>query len=89
MDEEGGFLERRVKFVAPHQQFNPLTFENDLALLKFYEPVEFQPNIIPVCLPESDQDFIGRKAFITGWGRLSSGLLILQFFCVARFTCIE
>lgn len=30
----------------------------------------FQPNIIPVCVPETDENFIGRTAFVTGWGRL-------------------
>lgn len=37
---------------------------------RFYEPVVFQPNIIPICVPENDEDFIGRTAFVTGWGRL-------------------
>jgi hypothetical protein len=26
----------------------------------------FQPNIIPVCVPETDEDFIGRTAYVTG-----------------------
>lgn len=39
-------------------------------LCRFYEPVVFQPNIIPVCVPENDEDFIGQTAFVTGWGRL-------------------
>lgn len=34
----------------------------------------FQPNIIPVCVPESDEDFIGRSAHVTGWGRLYEGM---------------
>lgn len=37
---------------------------------RFYEPVTFQPNIIPVCVPEDDTDFIGQTAYVTGWGRL-------------------
>jgi Trypsin len=41
---------------------------------RFYEPVVFQPNIIPVCVPEKDEDFIGRTAFVTGWGRLYEGM---------------
>lgn len=40
---------------------------------RFYEPVVFQPNIIPVCVPELDEDFIGRTAYVTGWGRLYEG----------------
>uniref|UniRef100_A0A336M734 CSON005463 protein n=1 Tax=Culicoides sonorensis TaxID=179676 RepID=A0A336M734_CULSO len=69
-EEPYGYQERRVQIVASHPQFDPRTFEYDLALLRFYEPVIFQPNIIPVCVPDSDEDFIGRTAYVTGWGRL-------------------
>ncbi|XP_037928745.1 serine proteinase stubble-like [Teleopsis dalmanni] len=69
-EEPYGYQERRVQIVASHPQFDPRTFEYDLALLRFYEPVIFQPNIIPVCVPENDYDFIGQTAFVTGWGRL-------------------
>ncbi|XP_055698249.1 serine proteinase stubble [Phlebotomus papatasi] len=69
-EEPYGYQERRVQIVASHPQFDPRTFEYDLALLRFYEPVIFQPNIIPVCVPDSDENFIGRTAYVTGWGRL-------------------
>lgn len=59
--------------MASHPQFDPRTFEYDLALLRFYEPVKFQPNIIPVCVPQSDENFVGRTAYVTGWGRLYEG----------------
>ncbi|XP_074042438.1 uncharacterized protein [Leptinotarsa decemlineata] len=62
--------ERRVQVVASHPQFDPRTFEYDLALLRFYEPVTFQPNILPVCVPQTDENFVGRTAYVTGWGRL-------------------
>ncbi|CAG9820820.1 unnamed protein product [Phaedon cochleariae] len=62
--------ERRVQIVASHPQFDPRTFEYDLALLRFYEPVVFQPNILPVCVPQTDENFVGRTAWVTGWGRL-------------------
>ncbi|EEB15554.1 tripsin, putative [Pediculus humanus corporis] len=69
-DEPYGFQERRVQIVASHPQFDPRTFEYDLALLRFYEPVKFQPNIIPVCVPEDNTNFVGQTAYVTGWGRL-------------------
>lgn len=78
-EEPYGYQERRVQIVASHPQFDPRTFEYDLALLRFYEPVEFQPNIIPVCVPETDENFIGRTAFVTGWGRLYEGLFNAKF----------
>nr|AZP56668.1 serine proteinase stubble-2 [Locusta migratoria migratoria] len=60
----------RVQIVASHPQFDPRTFEYDLALLRFYEPVPFQPNIIPICVPTDDTSFVGHTAHVTGWGRL-------------------
>ncbi|XP_050679198.1 serine proteinase stubble-like isoform X2 [Leptidea sinapis] len=69
-EEPYGFAERRVQIIASHPHFDPATFEYDLALLRFYEPVTFQPNILPVCVPDDDDDFVGRTAHVTGWGRL-------------------
>jgi len=64
------FQDRKVQIVASHPKFDPKTFEYDLALLRFYEPVTFQPNIIPVCIPEDDANLVGKTAWVTGWGRL-------------------
>ncbi|CAH2056378.1 unnamed protein product, partial [Iphiclides podalirius] len=69
-DEPYGFAERRVQIVASHPHFDRNTFEYDLALLRFYEPVTFQPNILPVCVPDNDDDYVGKTAYVTGWGRL-------------------
>ena len=62
-----------MAIVVTHTKFDPLTFEYDLALLRFHEPVSFQPIIIPVCLPPSDKKFVGNVAWVTGWGRLYEG----------------
>ena len=72
-EEPDGHLDRKVQIVASHPKFDPKTFEYDLALLRFYEPVEFQPNVMPICIPEKDQDLIGETAWVTGWGRLYEG----------------
>ncbi|XP_014607527.1 PREDICTED: serine proteinase stubble [Polistes canadensis] len=70
-EEPYGFQERRVQIIASHPQFDPRTFEYDLALLRFYEPLPtFQPNILPICLPDDDETYVGRTAYVTGWGRL-------------------
>ncbi|XP_043526074.1 serine proteinase stubble [Frieseomelitta varia] len=70
-DEPYGYQERRVQIVASHPQFDPRTFEYDLALLRFYEPLSpFQPNVLPICLPDDDETYVGRTAYVTGWGRL-------------------
>ncbi|XP_035214384.1 flocculation protein FLO11-like [Stegodyphus dumicola] len=64
------FVERRVQIVASHPQFDRRTFEYDLALLRFYEPVTFQKNILPICVPSGNNSYVGKYATVTGWGRL-------------------
>lgn len=66
-------VERRVQIMTTHPDFNSRTFENDLALLRFYDPVKFQENIVPICLPTDDNDFVNRTGYVTGWGRLYVG----------------
>jgi len=63
-------IDRKVQIVASHPKFDPKTFEYDLALLRFYDKVDFQPNIVPICVPEEDTDLVGETAWVTGWGRL-------------------
>ena len=31
----------------------------------------YQPNIIPICLPDNDNRLVGQVGTVTGWGRLS------------------
>ena len=72
-DEPQGHIDRKVQIVASHPKFDPKTFEYDLALLRFYEPVEFKPNVIPICIPDEDETLVGETAWVTGWGRLYEG----------------
>ncbi len=44
--------------MASHPKFDPKTFEYDLALLRFYEPVQYQPNVVPICIPEDDSTLV-------------------------------
>ncbi|XP_057380414.1 serine protease filzig-like [Daphnia carinata] len=65
-------MEKNVKRVVVHRDYVERTFENDLAILELDSPVEFKPYIVPICLPStSDGDFVGKKAEVTGWGKLS------------------
>ena len=65
-----GHIDRKVKFVISHPKYDPKSFEYDLALLRFKEPVKFAKNLIPICLPYKNEDFAGQTGWITGWGRL-------------------
>ncbi|CAG9820819.1 unnamed protein product [Phaedon cochleariae] len=75
-------LSRNVKRVIVHRQYDAQTFENDLALLELEQPIHesfatvktHKHGIeIPVCLPRDQEDFTGRMATVTGWGRLKYG----------------
>ena len=38
----------------------------DVALVHMMTPVDFQPNIIPICLPINNDDLVGRIGSATG-----------------------
>eukprot|EP00090_Calanus_glacialis_P013655 TRINITY_DN22310_c0_g1_i1.p1 TRINITY_DN22310_c0_g1~~TRINITY_DN22310_c0_g1_i1.p1 ORF type:complete len:357 (+),score=90.67 TRINITY_DN22310_c0_g1_i1:218-1288(+) len=64
-------VDKRIEKVIIHRRFNNLTKEFDIALLKFKDgPIQFQPNIIPICLPTSSSSFDGSSGWVTGWGKL-------------------
>ena len=61
---------RRITRVITHVNFDKFSYEYDIALLKMVTKVDFQPNIIPICLPEdTDDNLVGRTGTVTGWGR--------------------
>ena len=68
-----GIQDRFVEIVALHPEYDSFSFSHDLVMLKMTEPVVFQPHILPVCVPEDDQDYAGQTGVVTGWGRLEQG----------------
>ena len=84
-EEPHKHIDRKVQIVASHPKFDPKTFEYDLALLRSYDKVDFQPNIIPICVPEEDRELVGETAWVTGWGRLYEGMyLSLQYSTIVQ-----
>ncbi|ROT62998.1 putative serine proteinase stubble [Penaeus vannamei] len=66
-------VQRNVKRVVVHRGYVAKTFDNDLALLEMERPVTFDEHIVPICMPQGDENFTGMIGFVTGWGRLSYG----------------
>lgn len=64
---------KNIRRVIVHRQYDAATFANDLALLELESPVEFDEHIVPICMPRDKEDFTGRMATVTGWGRLKYG----------------
>jgi len=56
-----------------HPDYNPATFQNDIALIRLQKKVVYKEHIIPVCLPEAATSYVGDKATVVGWGRTAHG----------------
>lgn len=62
---------RRVARLFPHEYFDTVTFDFDIAILELSKSVEFGPKVQPACLPETQfEDYSGSRGLIAGWGRL-------------------
>lgn len=55
-----------------HPQYNTQNLNNDIALLRFTEPLTFNSFVQPISLATSNApSFVGETATTTGWGRVS------------------
>uniref|UniRef100_A0A8D3BSP9 Suppressor of tumorigenicity 14 protein-like n=1 Tax=Scophthalmus maximus TaxID=52904 RepID=A0A8D3BSP9_SCOMX len=67
-------VRRNLKRIVAHQDYNPLTYDNDIALMELDKEVTLNQNIWPICLPSPSYDFpAGQEAWITGWGATREG----------------
>lgn len=41
----------------------------DIAVLRLNRPVVYRENILPICLPDPSDDFIGDVGIVAGWGK--------------------
>ncbi len=63
-----------MRRIIAHHEYNPLSYDNDIALMELDANVTLNQNIWPICLPSSTYDFpAGQEAWITGWGATREG----------------
>ncbi|XP_033126775.1 transmembrane protease serine 3-like [Anneissia japonica] len=78
--EDNAQFSSTISHIVLHEDYNPTTLDNDIAILKLTEPVSPPPNadslINNICIARPDMIFSpGSMCFITGWGATSeSGL---------------
>lgn len=61
-----------VTRILIHDNYNPETHENDIALVQLDREVTYTRYIHRVCLPEANQAISpGSTAYVTGWGSQS------------------
>ena len=56
-----------------HPNYNGRTNDNDFAVVRLADDVNFSSSIKPVCLPLPDRNYDQRESVATGWGTLFSG----------------
>ncbi|XP_076759193.1 proclotting enzyme [Xylocopa sonorina] len=66
--EETTAIDFAISEVRVHQDFNLITLENDIAIIKMHRPTVFDSYIWPVCLPPVDETFENKIGVVTGWG---------------------
>ena len=72
--KQGGVEMRALKTIVSHPDYNPMTYDYDIALLELTEPLQFSNTINPVCLPATSHVFPpGLPCWVTGWGTLREG----------------
>ncbi|GJQ69475.1 hypothetical protein Trydic_g6582 [Trypoxylus dichotomus] len=60
---------RKISNVLKHGSYGVGgSFNNDIALLKLSEPLDFSGLVKPVCLPTIGRSFTGHHGIVTGWG---------------------
>lgn len=64
---------KTVRRMIVHRDYNPETFDNDIALLELDTPFELKPHVVPICLPDQDYHLVGEYAHIAGFGKLNYG----------------
>lgn len=63
----------QIERAIVHPDYNPANFKNDLSLLRLNRDVTFKEHVVPVCLAEVDEVFVGKTGTAAGWGRTSHG----------------
>uniref|UniRef100_A0A914VIZ5 Peptidase S1 domain-containing protein n=1 Tax=Plectus sambesii TaxID=2011161 RepID=A0A914VIZ5_9BILA len=60
----------RVVESVIHPKYNPVTLENDIALLKVATKIHFNEHVQPICLTKNDLSMTqaGQFALVSGWG---------------------
>ncbi|XP_072929278.1 transmembrane protease serine 9-like [Epargyreus clarus] len=72
LDELTDVERRNITKVVIHEKFASSAVRDihDIAVATLDEPVVFRPTILPICLPEPQQEFANKAGTIVGWGRV-------------------
>ncbi|KAL4216724.1 Transmembrane protease serine 2 [Mactra antiquata] len=77
-ENDRAFIEGQEKIVQVdtlfvHSHFDPVNYNDDIAMLKLVHDVDVNAFVRPVCLPQKNDTFYHETCVITGWGAAFSG----------------
>ncbi|KGL78596.1 Ovochymase-1, partial [Tinamus guttatus] len=65
---------RRVKAIVVHPNFDPVSYDSDIALVQLDAPVEYSTAVRPVCLPNRTEPLSSSSlCAVSGWGITEGG----------------
>ncbi|XP_051904810.1 serine protease 27-like [Hippocampus zosterae] len=68
-------VSRSIVEVIYHPNYNSISYDNDVALVRLSSPVPFNDFIGPVCLAAKGSTFYsGIESWVTGWGKIGEGV---------------
>jgi len=70
---------RAVQKIWVHEQYNPRTQENDIAVIRLAKPVTLSDTISVICLPGPESMDPNERVWVAGWGTTSSNGPVSQF----------
>ncbi|KAK5891814.1 hypothetical protein CesoFtcFv8_012251 [Champsocephalus esox] len=58
-----------IESIIIHPNYKPLNYDHDIALIRFSSRVNLGPNLLPVCLPQSNRGLVDDEVgTVSGWG---------------------
>ena len=54
--------------IKTHEDYDPITVTNDIAVIALDKEVDYNRQMYPICLPEPDDTFEDQVATVAGWG---------------------
>lgn len=70
-DTEVQHVERKIKRVVRHRNFDARTLYSDVAVLTMDSPISYTKNVRPICMPQSvSRLYNGQMGTVIGWGSL-------------------
>nr|XP_045623273.1 trypsin-1-like [Procambarus clarkii] len=64
---------QNINFIIEYPYYDPITYENDIAILRLEEPFVYNEFVNQLDLPQFDKNVTGELCNVSGWGRTTEG----------------